>query len=159
MQYIQPDRTDQKIISLLQKDARLSNKELARRVDLAPSTCLERVRRLQEKGVFRGFHADIEPAALGVRLLAMISVRLSKHDTTLLNRFREHVLSLSEVREVYHIAGANDFLVHVAVRDSEHLRTLLMESFTGRPEVEHLETALIFQYHRNPVLSCCFDEH
>ncbi len=151
------DRTDEEIVRLLQKNARLSNKELAARISLAPSTCLERVRRLEEAGVFRGFHAEINPSSLGIRLMAMISVRLSKHDTELVKLFRDHALTLPEVRDVYHVAGANDFMIHVAVRDAEHLRELLLTSFTGREEVDHLETSLIFEYRRNPVLASCLE--
>ena len=73
------DRTFERIIALLQKNARLSNKELAAHVGLAPSSCLERVRSLQEAGVFKGFHADVDPKALGIDLQAMIAIRLSGH--------------------------------------------------------------------------------
>ena len=91
------DRIDFEILAALQEDARLSNKELAARIGLAPSTCLVRVRRLVEAGVLRGFHADIDPAALGVGLMAMISVRLSRHARDTVETFRQHVLSLPEV--------------------------------------------------------------
>ncbi len=147
------DRIDYEILDVLQKNARLSNKEIAAHIGLAPSSCLERVRKLIDGGVFQGFHADVQPEVFDVGLLAMISVRLSSHSTALVRSFRDHALSLPEVREVFHVAGANDFMVHVAVTNSDHLRTLLLTSFTERPEVVHLETSLIFEYTRNPVLS------
>lgn len=142
------DRIDFEILAALQKDARLSNKELAAHVGLAPSTCLVRVRRLVEGGVLRGFHADIDPAALGVGLMAMISVRLARHARAELDAFREHLLALPEVVSVYHVAGAVDFLVHVALRDAEHLRALVVDDFTRRAEVAHLETQVLFEYVR-----------
>lgn len=145
------DATDLKIVAELQKNARLSNKELAYRVGVAPSTSLERMRRLTSAGVFQGFFADVRPEALGVGLQAIISVRLSMHARGQIEHFREHVLSLPEVSALYHVAGANDFMVHVAVKDTDHLRALVMSSFTSLSEVAHIETSLIFEYTRKPV--------
>jgi DNA-binding Lrp family transcriptional regulator len=77
------DRIDGRILDELQKNARLSNKELAGRVGLAPSSCLERVRRLRRDGVPRGFHAEVDPGALGIGLQALIAVRLARHSRDL----------------------------------------------------------------------------
>jgi len=140
------DASDIAILAALKKNARISNKDLADRVGLAPSTCLERVRRLVETGAIRGFHADIDLAMLGFGLQAMIAVRLQRHSRQIVASFREYVLGLTEVRAVYHVAGADDYLVHVAVRDADHLRDLAMDSFTTRGEVSHIETRLIFEH-------------
>lgn len=149
---VQPalDRIDYAILEQLQADARLSNKELAKRVHLAPSSCLERVRKLREAGVLRGAHAEVEPAAFGVGLQAFIEVRLAKHSREQVERFRDHVLDLPEVQGLWHVSGQHDFLVQVAVRDSSHLRDLAMDQFTARPEVVQLETSLIFEHRRTP---------
>ncbi len=146
------DRIDFGIIEALQNDARISNKELAARVGLAPSSCLERVRRLRGDGVLRGFHADAAPEALGIGLEAMISVRLRVHSRAAFESFGEHVRALHEAVAVYQLGGVDDFLVHVAVRDAEHLRELVMDQFTARPEVERMVTALIFEHHRAAAL-------
>lgn len=140
------DRIDCEIVAALQKNARLSNKELAALAGIAQSTCLERVRRMTQAGVLRGFHAEVEARDLGIGLMAMIAVRLSRHSRQLVDSFREHVLTLPEVVAIYHMAGANDYLLHVAVRDSDHLRDLALSAFTTRPEVAHLETALVFEH-------------
>lgn len=146
------DRIDFAILEALQKDARLSNKELAAEVGLAQSSCLARVARLRETSVLRSFHADVEPRAVGVGLQAMIAVRLRHHSRELVEEFRRHALALPEVLAVYHVAGATDFLVHVAVRDADHLRDVGMDAFTTRPEVANLETSLIFEHFRSPGL-------
>ena len=146
------DRTDHKILTLLQEDARRSNKDLAARTGLAPSTVSERMRKLEEGGVFRGFHADIDPHALGVELQALIAIRMSRHDRQQVSRFREYASHLPEVIGFYHVTGPNDFLVHVAVRDAEHLQELALEAFTTQPEVAHIETSLIFEYSANRVV-------
>ena len=146
------DRIDFEILAALQNNARLSNKELAARIGLAPSTCLERVRRLERQGVFQGFHAEVAPAALGIGLQALVSVRLRRHSRARVDAFRAYALAIPEAIGVFHITGEFDFLVRIGVRDSDHLRNLLMDSFTTRPEVAHLETHLIFEYLRKPAL-------
>jgi len=145
------DRIDHAIIAALRNNARLSNKELAGRIGLAPSSCLERVRRLHAEGVLQGYHAEIRADALGIGLQAMIAVRLSRHSRATVESFRDHILSLPEIMDVYHIAGMNDFLLRVGVRDPNHLRELILSAFTSRPEVAHVETALIFEHVRPPV--------
>jgi DNA-binding Lrp family transcriptional regulator len=140
------DRFDVAILAALRRNARISNKRLAETVGLAPSTCLERVRRLHDLDVVRGFHADVDLAALGMRMQAMIAVRMSEHSRELVDSFRSYVLTLQEVLRLYHVAGADDFLVHVAVRDAQHLRDLALDAFTTRPEVDRIETRLIFDH-------------
>jgi DNA-binding Lrp family transcriptional regulator len=142
----QLDRIDFALVRVLQQDARISNKALAARIKLSESACLARVRRLVERGVITGFHATVAPAALGIGLQAMVAVRLTRHSREHFSRFRTHVLLLPEVVAIYHVAGATDFLVHVAVRDADHLREVELDAFTTRPEVQHLETSLIFEY-------------
>lgn len=145
----QYDRTDWKIIELLQKNARLSNKVLAAEVGLAPSSCFERVRRLEEAGVFLGYHADVDLKALGSPIQAMVAVRVSKHGSTVIEGFTRHALSLPEVRAVYHVSGVNDFLLHIVVKDSNHLRDIVLKEISNREEISYVETALIFDYERN----------
>ena len=144
--YPELDRIDFEILGLLQKNARMTNKDLAETVGIAPSTCLERVRRLVDSRTIRGFHADVDPAALGVGLQAIIAVRLKHHMRKMVDSFQEHMIDLPEVRGVFHITGSDDYLVHVAVKDSNHLRDLALDSFTTRPEVDHIQTRLIFEY-------------
>lgn len=146
------DRTDARLIAELQNNARLSNKELAARVGLAPSSCLERVRRLRSEGALRGFHADVDPRVLGIAFQAMIAVRLKQHSRDLAAAFRAHVDSLPEVVALYHIAGENDYLLQVAVRDVDHLRNFTLDRLTVREEVAHVETALVFEHVRRWVL-------
>ncbi len=146
------DRTDCEILDILQKDARLSNKELAARVGLAPSSCLARVQRLRTTGILKGAHAEVEPGALGIALQALIAVQLRQHSRAQVKAFWKHVLGLPEVLAVYHVAGAADFQVHVAVRDAHHLRDLALDAFTTRTEVAHIQTSLIFEWVKKPGL-------
>lgn len=140
------DRTDFEILDLLQKNARISNKELAASIGLSPSAVHERMRRLDESGILRGFHAVVDPEVLGIRVQALISVKISRHSHELLERFQEHLHSLPEVLAFYYLAGADDFRVHVATKNADGLRHLVIEQFTTREEIEHMETQLIFGY-------------
>lgn len=143
------DRIDREILAHLQHDARISNKELAAKVGLAPSSCLQRVRRLERAGALLGYHAEVDPRVYGVTIEALISVRLTQHARSAIASFERHLRTIAEVRDWSHLAGANDYQVHVAVRDAEHLRELVLSAFSSRPEVAHLETALIFSHRRN----------
>lgn len=142
------DRTDRAILALLQQDARTTNKELAAQVGIAQSTCSERVRRLERLGAFRGFHADVDLRMLGVGLEALIAVRLQRHEAAQVTRFRDLAARIPEVIAFYHMAGNDDFLVHVGVRDSDHLRDIAMGDFSSQPEVTHIETSIIFEHTR-----------
>jgi len=146
------DRTDRAIIALLQDNARLSNKELAAGVGIAPSTCSERMRRLEMVGVFSGFHAAVDPRVLGIGLQAMIAVRLRRHSAEEVEAFESHAAALPEVISLSHVTGPNDFLVRVVVRDADHLRQLAVSGFTTMREVDHIETALIFEHNEKGTL-------
>ena len=135
------DRTDFEILDTLQKNAELTNKELADLVDLAPSSCLQRVRRLRRAGILKGAHAEVDPAALGIALDALILVRFSQHNEAQLNAFRDGLLKRPEVVALYHVSGATDFIAHVAVRDVAQRRELGAEAFTNHKLVSHIETA------------------
>ncbi len=151
------NRTDVAILAALQNDARLSNKELAARVGLAPSSCLERVRRLRAEGVLTGYRAFVDARALGIALQALVFVRLARHARKQVRAFRQHALSLPETIGLYHVAGQHDFLVHVGVRDANHLRDLAMDAFTSRREVGRIETHLIFEHTPKPQLPVLID--
>lgn len=146
------DRIDSALLGALQNNARLTNKELAARVGLAPSSCLERVRRLFEAGIVKGAHAEVDPEALGIGLQAMIGVSLRQHSRDEVIAFRRQMLEYAEVVGIYYLAGATDFMIHVAVRDTAHLRDFALDALTARPAVARVETSLIFDYSRHPEL-------
>lgn len=149
---IELDRIDDAILELFQKNARITNKELAAAVGLAPSSCLSRVQRLRAEGILGEAHARVAPEAMGIGLQALVAVRLRQHSRQQVKAFWKHALGLPEVLAVFHLSGAQDFLVQVAVRDAAHLRDLALDAFTARPEVAHLETSVLFDQAVKPVL-------
>lgn len=140
------DRTDRAIVNHLQKDARVSNKDLAASIGIAASTCSERVHRLRTEGTLTGFHATVNPAVLGIGMRAMIAVRLRRHAADEVDSFVARSLEVPEVMAVSHVTGANDFIVQLVVRDADHLREIVVTGFTGMPEVAHIETSLVFAH-------------
>lgn len=139
------DRVDQHLVRLLIEDGRTSNATLARSVGIAESTCLMRVRSLRERGIVRGVHADIDPAAVGRPIQAMIAVRFGGHRRSHFEAFRVEVPHLPGVLGAYHVSGATDYLVHVAAASADALRDFVLDHLTNRPGVLHAETSLIFE--------------
>ena len=150
------DRTDFGILRLLQNDAGLSNKQIAAAIGLAPSSAHERLKRLREEGVLRGAHADVAPKAMGVGLEAIFFIEMSKHEKALVNRFLDEVVEIPEVRSAFLVTGPHDFIVHVVARDMQHLKDVVLDRFTNRPEVTRIESSIIFDArvrHELPVLT------
>jgi DNA-binding Lrp family transcriptional regulator len=140
------DRIDRGLLHALQADGRTTVKELASAVGLSTSATHDRVRRLYDAGVITGVHAALDPTAIGIGLEALIQVQLRQHSRETVDRFRAHALSLPETLTVTHVTGVVDFLVHVGVRDTAHLRDLALDAFTTREEVARLETAIVYEH-------------
>jgi DNA-binding Lrp family transcriptional regulator len=143
------DRVDRELLRHLERDARIPNNALAELAGIAPSTCLGRVRSLRARGVIRGYHADIDPASTGHPLQAMISVRLQSDARNRLAEFVNRVGALPEVRDVYFLAGVDDYLLHVATADTASLRDLVV-ALNGQADVAGTQTSLIFDHIRVP---------
>jgi Lrp/AsnC family transcriptional regulator, leucine-responsive regulatory protein len=137
------DSTDRKILNILQSDARTPNAELARQVGMAPSAVLERVRKLEDRGVIRGYEARLDPKVLDLGLLAFVQVRTSErvgHPETSL-RLKE----IPEVQEVHHVAGEDCFLIKVRVANTDALQALLRDRIGAIPTVRSTNTTIVLQ--------------
>lgn len=141
------DAVDWHILGVLQHDARISNRALADAIGLSPSACLARVRALQERGVIRGFGAEIDYALIGRPLQALIAIKLDTHARGVLDRFVDDLKSLPDTIGLFHLSGAEDYLLHVAVADPETLRDFVLDRLTVRKEVAHVQTSLVFQHY------------
>lgn len=142
------DDVDRRILAALHADARIPNSALADAVGIAPSTCHGRVRRLQELGVIRGFYADIDPTAIGLPLQAMVSVTLQSGARGKIRHFVEQIRRRPQVIDVYFLAGADDFIIHVAARDTDDLRSFVVDNLNADSDVAGTQTSLIFEHLR-----------
>ncbi|MFF9478911.1 Lrp/AsnC family transcriptional regulator [Streptomyces sp. NPDC014733] len=140
------DDIDSAIVRELQRDARQTNRDLARTLRIAPSTCLERVRALRARGVITGYHAAVDLRALGRPVQALLTVRIRPMNREVIERFKAFLTGLPEVLSVYVVAGGDDFLVHVAVPDVDRLHALLMDQVFKRREVVDCRSSVIYQH-------------
>lgn len=150
------DRIDFEIVRLLQKDARLSNKQVAAAVGLAPSSVHDRLKRLWADSVLTGSYVEVDPKTMGIGLEALFLIELSKHERATVDRFMVEVVDIPEVRSAHLITGHYDLVVHVVARDTKHLKDLALDQFTNRPGVTRIETSIIYETklkHELPMLN------
>ncbi|MFA7429988.1 MAG: Lrp/AsnC family transcriptional regulator [Rhodospirillaceae bacterium] len=142
MQRVKLDRIDRRILRDLQDDGRMTNVELARRAGISAPPCLRRVRALEEAGYIRGFHADIDPAALGYNVTVFAQVGLNSQAEADLKAFESLVNQWDQVRECHMLAGETDFLLKVVARDWDDYQRFLTTRLTAAPNVGHVKSAL-----------------
>ena len=140
------DDTDRRILRVLSSNARMSGAALAAALGVGESTVSLRLRRLQQDGFLRGAHADIDLAALGITVQALISIRLVSIIREDVESFRDEAPNWPGVLGLFHMAGVDDFLMHVAAHDASELRDFVLEHLAGHPAVAHTETNLIFDH-------------
>lgn len=139
------DETDLELLAVLTHDADVTNKALAHRLNLAESTCAHRVRSLRERGIIRDTRIRLDEAAVGFPLQAIIKVRLANHTGQKVTALFDALASIPRVLQVFHVAGVDDFLVHVAVQDATALRDIVLEHITVHSVVRGTETQLVFE--------------
>jgi len=136
------DSIDRHILRDLQENGRMTNVELAQRAGISAPPCLRRVRTLEKAGLIRGYHAEINPEALGFGVTVFAMVGLSSQAETDLEIFEAMMNKLPEVRECHMLAGENDFLLKIVATDWEAYQRFLTASLTSAPNVAHVKTAL-----------------
>jgi DNA-binding Lrp family transcriptional regulator len=140
------DRTDFAILRLLMKDAWLSNKEIAAAVGLAASSCHERIKSLRTRGILKSAHAEVDLEAIGLPLAAVLFVQLGKLEDHVVDAFLSSTAAVPEVRGVFLVSGRFDLIVHVAVRDMEHLKEIISQHFNRHVVVMRVETSVVFNH-------------
>jgi Lrp/AsnC family transcriptional regulator, leucine-responsive regulatory protein len=141
------DEKDQRILELLQDNARITNVELARVAELTPSATLERVRKLEERGLIKGYMATLDPKALDLGLVAFIFVRVDEMHDTLgeADKTADALAALPSVQELHHLAGEDCFLVKVRARDTDDLYRLLKEEFGQFKSIRSTRTTIVLK--------------
>ena len=146
------DEIDRSILSILGKNGRISNADLANQVGIAASTCLGRVRNLVQRKVIRSFAADIAPEALGLELQALISVSLRAGARANLASFMTAMREHPQVIQVFFLGGAEDFIVHIAVADSDAAREFVLDQLSNNASVATTRTNIVFDhFHKGPI--------
>jgi DNA-binding Lrp family transcriptional regulator len=146
------DGVDLVLLRELQRDARQSNRELAAKAGVSPSTSLERMRLLRQRGVIVGFHADLDLVAAGRPVQALISVRIRPPARAVIEGFRSWAIELPQVIGLFVTSGSFDFLLHVAVPDVNSLYGFVIDRLTERREVADVNTTMVYEHLRsNPI--------
>ena len=136
------DQIDRRLLAELQAEGRVTNVDLAGRVGLTAPPCLRRVRALEEEGIIRGYHADLNPSKLGfaITVFAMVSLRSQAEED--LRAFEEHIKALPEVRECHMLNGEIDFILKIVSRDLQSFQEFLTSKLTPAPNVASVKTSL-----------------
>jgi DNA-binding Lrp family transcriptional regulator len=136
------DQIDRIILKTLQEDGRITNVDLAERAGITAPPCLRRVRTLEEQGVIKGYHADLDPEALGYAITVFALVRLKTQSEEGLQAFEEHIAGLPMVRECHMLNGDIDFILKIVAKDLQSFQRFLTSAITTAPNVESVKTSL-----------------
>ena len=139
------DRIDRRILNVLQRDGRIANVELARRVNLTPTPCLERVKRLEKDGFITEYVALVDPVKVNAALCAYIEIQLVSSTTEAFKRFNQEMLDLPEVQECQMVAGGFDYLIKIRVADMRHYQRFLGEKLASIREISQTHTYVVIQ--------------
>ena len=140
------DAIDHKLLALLRANSRMTNNAMAEAVGLAPSTCLARIKALRDSSVVQRFTIDVDAAALGYPLQALVAVRLRAGARNLMNAFGDELRGVAEVSQFFVLGGADDFLIHITARDTDHVRQFVLEHLSSNPAVAGTTTSLVFEH-------------
>lgn len=139
------DNIDRRLLSELQHEGRITNVELAQRVGLTAPPCLRRVRALEEGGVIRGYHAELDPAQLGYTITVFAMVSLKSQAEEALRGFEERMGELPEVRECHMLNGEIDFILKIVSHDLQSFQEFLTSKLTVAPNVDSVKTSLVIR--------------
>jgi len=139
------DRTDLRILAVLQSDGRITNAELAEKVSLSPSACLRRLQKLEGDAVLTGYTAQVDPQAVGLGLQAFVRVQLSKHESAVVSRFSELVNEWPEVVSCYALTGDMDYLLHVFVADLQDFSRFLLDRLLNAAGVADVNSSFVLR--------------
>ena len=143
------DSIDRRLLAELQSEGRVTNVDLARRVGLTAPPCLRRVRALEEAGVIRGYHADLDPASLGFTITVFAMVSLKSQAEEDLRAFENHIKELPEVRECHMLNGEIDFILKIVSKDLQNFQEFLTSKLTPAPNVASVKTSLTIRTAKN----------
>ncbi|PCI34016.1 MAG: hypothetical protein COB54_03180 [Alphaproteobacteria bacterium] len=139
------DKIDQNILKILQEDGRVSNVKLAQIINLSPTPCLERVKRLEKEGYIKGYVALLDSDLLGAALVSFIEVSLARTTTKALDTFRTEIWKMEEVQECHMVAGGFDYLIKVRTRDMAHYRKFLGEKLSSLSDISSTHTYVVME--------------
>ena len=137
------DEIDKQILEIMQTDANITNAQLASQLGISPPGMLERVKRLENSGVIKKYVALVDPEKVGNGTLALIQVSLAVHQLASIDGFREAINRLDEVLECYHVAGEEDFILKIAVKDIQEYEKFVLYKLTPITGINKINTKFV----------------
>lgn len=143
MTMVKLDKMDRSILKILQREGRITNSELAKRLGISPPAMLERVKRLENSGTIERFVALVDPEKIGVGIIAMVRVSLGAHQLKDFETFKNHVDEMEEVLECYQVSGEDDYLLKVALPDMKSYADFAFSKLSPIPGVQSINSSFV----------------
>jgi len=137
------DKTDYKILEILQKNGRISNIDLAEQVNLSPTPCLKRLRKLENTGVISGYRATVDPTKIGINISSMVLIRMNDHTRESVNEFAKAVKKIPAITECYMATGRVDYVARIHARDFKHYEEIIRDGIARLPNIMSMETLFV----------------
>lgn len=137
------DDIDRKIIEFLQQDSNITNAQLSQAIGLSPAPTLERVKKLEQAGIIRGYHAEVDPSQIGIGVSTFVMVSLKGHNKENINRFIQAIERIPEVVECHHVTGQADFILRLVSADIPSYQSLMLEKVTNIDVVDNMQSMVI----------------
>lgn len=142
------DKIDERILTILQRFGRISNVALANRVNLSPTPCMHRVRQLEEAGYITGYHAALDPEALGLTVCAFVHIKLERNTRDQADAFEEAIITIPEVGEYFSTAGSHDYMVKIYARDLRAYQQIINEKIATLPFIDDVQSTIVLDEQR-----------
>ncbi|MDX2196540.1 MAG: Lrp/AsnC family transcriptional regulator [Cytophagales bacterium] len=149
MNTLKLDHIDRKILEILQIDGNITNAQLAKDIGLSPAPTLERVKKLEQSGIIKGYHAELDKNMLGLGITTFVLVSLSSNKLNKINTFVEKITSLHEVIECHHVTGTGDFLLKILIEDLSSYHKLILEKLTQIEEIGNMSSMMVLASYKN----------
>ncbi len=147
------DSIDKKILEILQKDGNITNAQLAKEIGLSPAPTLERVKKIEQSGLEKSYHARLDVNALGLGVTTFVLISLSSHKIGQIDQFVKKIIAIDEVIECYHITGNGDFLVKILVQDIPSYHKLILDKLTQIEEIGNMSSMIVLSgYKENAII-------
>jgi len=147
------DSIDKKILEILQKDGNITNAQLAKEIGLSPAPTLERVKKIEQSGLVKSYHARLDVNALGLGVTTFVLISLSSHKIGQIDQFVKKIIAIDEVIECYHITGNGDFLVKILVQDIPSYHKLILDKLTQIEEIGNMSSMIVLSgYKENAII-------
>ena len=143
------DKTDRKILRILQANGRITNSDLAKKIGISPPPILERVKKLEKNRVIKKYAALIDPQSIGIETFTFVEVILSRHGKDVVTLFIQALQEIDEIMECHHVTGDADFLLKIAVKNIPAYENLVLHKLTELPDIQHLKTMVILSTPKN----------